>query len=154
MHARVFLKKALFRQCFIRCLQVGDPGICKVRGASKILPTSADACGEVTNCGAGRQEVGMCSIRGGSSGMYIVFASAEQVNKAKCTLETTAEIQNRGTSGPKKGHVNVPDKRTKKKSIKCFIIFPKFPLFQPLQILGSIQTSRFNSRNLDCTDAT
>ena len=32
--------------------------------------------------------------------------------------ETSPEIQNRGTSGPKIGHVNVSDKKTKKKKKK------------------------------------
>ena len=53
---------------------------------SEPTTTSADACGEVTGCNAGHQEVGRCSTRGGSQGMYITFASAKQVNKAESTL--------------------------------------------------------------------
>ena len=41
-----------------------------------VIATSADACGEVTGCDAGCQEVGRC--KGGSQGMYITFASAKQ----------------------------------------------------------------------------
>ena len=41
--------------------------------------------------------------------IYITFASSK-VNKAEPTLalkeETSQKIQNRGTSGPKKGHVS------------------------------------------------
>ena len=73
---------------------------------SEPTPTSADACGEVTRCNAGCQEVSRYSTRGGSQGIYITFASAKQVNKAEPTLalkprgeETSLEIQNRGTSG-------------------------------------------------------
>ena len=41
--------------------------------------------------------------------MYITFTSTKQMNKAKPTLalnpeETSPEIQDRGTSGPKIGH--------------------------------------------------
>ena len=46
---------------------------------------------------AGCQEIGMCSIRGGSWGMYITFASAKSNPE-----ETSPEIQNRVTNGPKK----------------------------------------------------
>ena len=36
--------------------------------------------------------------------------------------EMSPEIQNRGTSGPKIGHVNVSDKKTlKKKKVLCII---------------------------------
>ena len=49
-------------------------------------PTSADACGEVTGFDASCQEVGICSTRGGSQGMYIIFAFTKQVNKAEPTL--------------------------------------------------------------------
>ena len=63
--------------------------------------------GKVTGCDAGHQEVGRCSTRGGSQGMCITFASANKQNKVEPTLalkprETSPEIQNRGTSGPRK----------------------------------------------------
>ena len=67
---------------------------------------------------AGRQEVGMCSTRGGSEGMYITFASAMRIRQSPLWLwnpeETSPEIQNRGISGPPKGHV-CPPKTLKKK---------------------------------------
>ena len=49
----------------------------------------------------------MCSTKGGSQGNvhYICF---HNVNKAE---EMSPEIQNRGTSGPKIGHVNVSDNK-------------------------------------------
>ena len=61
----------------------------------------------------------MCSTRGGSQGMYITFASAMRTRQNPLWLwnpeETSPEIQNRGTSGLKIGHVNASDKKTKKK---------------------------------------
>ena len=63
----------------------------------------------------------MCSIRVGSWGMYITFASAKKVNKAEPTLALkprgdSPEIQNRGISGPKNGHVST--KNFKRKTLK------------------------------------
>ena len=58
----------------------------------------------------------MCSTRGGSQEMYITFASAMQIRQNP--EETSPEIQNRGTSGPKIGHVNVSDNKTLKKKPK------------------------------------
>ena len=58
---------------------------------------------------AGRQEVGKCSTRGESWGMYITFASAKIANKAEPTLA----LKPRGdvTSNPKQGY-QWPQKRT------------------------------------------
>ena len=72
-------------------------------------PTSADACGEVTGCVPGRQEVGKCSTRDESWGMYITFASAKIANKAEPTLA----LKPRGdvTRNPKQGY-QWPQKRT------------------------------------------
>ena len=51
-----------------------------------------------------------CRTRGGSQGMYIAFAYAIQKRQNPLWLgnpeETSPEIQNRDTSGPKIGHVN------------------------------------------------
>ena len=69
-----------------------------------------------------------CSTRGGSQEMYITFASAMWIRQNPLWLwnpeETSPEIQNRGTSGPKIGHVNVSDKKTGKKILEslCWII--------------------------------
>ena len=73
---------------FVFCL-----GDCQFE--SKPSPTSADACGEVISCDAGHQEIGMCSTRGGSWGMYTTF------NKAAPTLD----FKPRGdvTRNPKQG---------------------------------------------------
>ena len=51
---------------------------------------------------AGRQEVGKCSTRGESWGMYITFASAKIANKAEPTLA----LKPRGdiTRNPKQGY--------------------------------------------------
>ena len=62
---------------------------------------------------AGHQEVGKCSTRGGSWGMNITFPSAKKrIRQNPLWLwtpeQTSPEIQNRGTSGPKKGHVCPP----------------------------------------------
>ena len=67
---------------------------------------SADACGEMTGCAASRQEVSMCSTRGGSWEMYITVTSA---NKAEPTLA----LKPRGdvTRKPKQGY-QWPQKRT------------------------------------------
>ena len=75
------------------------------------IPTYADACREVTGCCAGHQEVGMCSTRCGSWGMYIILTSAK-VNKAEPTLALKPRgdyLRNtqEGASGPKIGHVCV-----------------------------------------------
>ena len=58
---------------------------------------------------AGRQEVGKCSTRGESWGMYITFASAKITNKAEPTLA----LKPRGdiTRNPKQGY-QWPQKRT------------------------------------------
>ena len=64
-------------------------------------PTSADACGEVTSCDAGCQEVGRCSTRGGFQGMYITFASAKQVNKVRNPKQGYQWDQNRHMCPPK-----------------------------------------------------
>ena len=58
---------------------------------------------------AGRQEVGKCSTRGESWGMYITFASANIANKAEPTLA----LKPRGdvTRNPKQGY-QWPQKRT------------------------------------------
>ena len=58
---------------------------------------------------AGRQEVGKCSTRGESWGMYITFASAKIANKAEPTLA----LKPRGdvTRNPKQGY-QWPQKRT------------------------------------------
>ena len=48
------------------------PGDCPFK--SEPSPTSADTCREVTGYTVGCQEVGMCSIRGGSQGMYIIHS--------------------------------------------------------------------------------
>ena len=51
--------------------------------------------------------------------MYTKFAFAMQIRQNPLWLwnleETSPEIQNRGTSGPKIGHVNVSDKKNLKK---------------------------------------
>ena len=54
----------------------------------------------------------MCSTRGASQGMYNTFVSTMwHIRQNPIWLgnpeETSPEIQNRGTSGPKIGHVNV-----------------------------------------------
>ena len=58
----------------------------------------------------GHQEFGRCSIRGGSQGMYVMYTSAMWIRQSPFWLwnpeETSSEIQNRGTSGPKKGKVS------------------------------------------------
>ena len=77
----------------------------------------ADACGEVTGHAAGHQEVGMCSTRDGSWGMYITFAFAKKkANKAEPTLA----LKPRGdvTRNPKQGYLWPPkrDKNFKKKN--------------------------------------
>ena len=76
----------------------------------------------------GRQEVGKCSTRGGSRGMYVTFASAQIANKA----EPTPVLNPRGdvTKNPKQGYQwpqkrtcvsakNVKTKRKKKQLISC-----------------------------------
>ena len=50
------------------------PGDCPFE--SEPTPTSADVCEEVTGCTVDHHEVGRCSIRGGSHGMYIILTSA------------------------------------------------------------------------------
>ena len=51
--------------------------------------------------------------------MYITFTSTMQISKTPLWLrnpeEMSLEIQNRGTNGPKIGHVNVSDKKIIKK---------------------------------------
>ena len=64
------------------CTFVFCSGDCPFK--SEPSPTSAHAYGEVTG-----QDVGMCSTRGGSQGMYITFASAIVVLPRPSTLHKT-----------------------------------------------------------------
>ena len=75
---------------------------------SEPTPTSADAGGGVTGSNAGCQEVGRCSARGGSQGMFITFTSIK-ANKA----EPTAVLKPRGdvTRNLKQGY-QWPQNRT------------------------------------------
>ena len=72
------------------------------------LPSLADASGKVMSCDASCQEVGRCSTRIGSQGIYITFASTK-VNKAEPTLA----LKPRGhiTRNPKEGY-HWPQNRT------------------------------------------
>ena len=94
------------------------------------------------------KRLAMGSTRGGSQGMYIIFASAKQIRQIPLWIwnlkETSPEIQNRG-SGPKIGLVNVSAHKTfflikvKKKwlssenneelSFKCFGLLQKLLQF-------------------------
>ena len=69
-------------------------------GDPEPIPTSAQACGEATGCHAGHREVGRCSTRGGSQGMYITFTSTK-VNKAEPIHVLKPRIN--VTSNPKHG---------------------------------------------------
>ena len=87
---------------------------------SKPSPTSADAYGEVTGCAAGHQEIGTCSTRDGSQGMYITFTSTKKsIRQNPLWLwnpkEMSPEIQNWGTSGPQKRQVSAKNFFVKKK---------------------------------------
>ena len=74
---------------------------------------------------AGRQEVGKCSTRGESWGMYITFASAKIANKAEPTLALkprgdVTRNPKQGYQWPQKGHVSAQKllKKKKKKTKK------------------------------------
>ena len=75
--------------------------------------TSTDACWEVTGCDASCQEVGRCSTRGGSQGMYYIHLH-KKANKAEPTLA----LKPRGdlTRNPKQWY-QWPQKRTCVRSI-------------------------------------
>ena len=66
------------------------------------------------------QEVGRCSTRSGSQRMYITSAYTMQRRQNPLWLwnpeETSPEIQNRGVSGSKIGHVNVSAENTAKQN--------------------------------------
>ena len=74
-----------------------------------------DACGEVTGCDSGHQEVVKCSTRGGPQGMYIMFTSTKQLNKAEPTLALKPRNPNRGTNDPKIEHMCPPKTFEKRK---------------------------------------
>ena len=76
-----------------------------------ISPTHVVACGEVTSCAAGHQEVSRCSTKDGSQGMCITFASERKLwNKAEPTPEKPRGDINRN---PKQvTGVSVAPKRT------------------------------------------
>ena len=76
------------------------PGDCPFK--SEPTPTSADACGEGTDCDAGCQKVSRCSNRGRSWEIYITFASAKQANKAEPTL--VLKPREEVTRNPKQGY--------------------------------------------------
>ena len=79
--------------------------------------TSATVCGDRTGC-TGCQEVGKCSTRGESWGMFITFTSAMRIRQPTLALKPRGDVTrnpNRGTSGPKKGHVSA--KNFKNKSV-------------------------------------
>ena len=61
----------------------------------------------------------MCSTRGGSRGMYIMFTCTMQIGQPTLwnPKEKSPEIQNRGTSGPKIGHVNLSAKNILKNNV-------------------------------------
>ena len=63
---------------------------------------------EATGCNAGYQEVGRCSTKCGYQGMYIKFASAKAnwERGLRKQEETSTEIQNKCTIGPKIGRMN------------------------------------------------
>ena len=52
---------------------------------SQFIPLLKHACRETIGHYAGHKEVGRCSMRGGSWGMFITFASTK-VNKVEPTL--------------------------------------------------------------------
>ena len=56
---------------------------------------------------AGRQEVGKCSTRGGSQGMYITFTSAMRIRQPTLALKPRGDV----TRNPKQGY-QWPQKRT------------------------------------------
>ena len=62
----------------------------------------------------------------GSQGMYITFASTMRIRQTPLWLlnpeETSLEVQNNHTSGPKIGHVNVSDQKPLKKVSSISII--------------------------------
>ena len=89
-----------------------------------------------------------CSTRGGSQEMYITFASAMRIRQNPLWLwnpeETSPEIQNRGTSGPKIGHVNVSDKKTlkkKKKRVEGILTETFLLTLRKLQLLRAVADS-------------
>ena len=86
-----------------------------------------------------------CSTRGGSWGMYTTFASTKkQIRQNPLWLwnpeEMTPEIQNRGTSGPQKGHVFAKN-FFKKVSVQ------ESWTFSSLEILITIQLYQFSEHN-------
>ena len=57
--------------------------------------------------------------------MYIMFASIMRIRQPTLALkskETSLEIQNKGTSGPKIGHMCPPKKKTKKKNSDLLLL--------------------------------
>ena len=74
---------------------------------------------------AGCQEVGKCSTRGKSWGLYITFTSAKIANKAEPTLALkprgdVTRNPKQGYQWPQNGHVSA--KNFKKKSYKCVFV--------------------------------
>ena len=76
---------------------------------------------------AGRQEVGKCSTRGESWGMYITFASAKIANKAEPTLalKPRGDVTRKPKQGyqwPQKGHVSAKNLKKNKKKNKYDLV--------------------------------
>ena len=110
-----------------------------VRGITRSNPSQVP-CGEVTSCTAGCQEVGMCSNRSESRGMYNIRLRQVRIRQDQLWLsnpeETSLEIQNRGASGPTKGQLSA--KNIKNRSVKFYplplrynIVFAKTSLGNP-----------------------
>ena len=67
--------------------------------------TSATVCGDRDWLCAGCQEVSKCSTRGGSWGMYIMFASAMQIRQPTLALKPRGDVtgnQKQGYQWPQK----------------------------------------------------
>ena len=66
---------------------------------SQSTPTSADACGEVTSCHAGHQEVCRCSTRGWFQGMNICFHKTFKNCRTHSGFDTQKRRHQKSKSG-------------------------------------------------------
>ena len=97
----------------IKFMETARPGLAQLvqfltqRYSESTSPLLATVCVDRTGSCAGCQDIGRCSTRSGSQGMYIMFASAMQIRQPSLTLKPRGDV----TRNPKQGY-QWPQNRT------------------------------------------
>ena len=102
--------------------------------------TSATVCGDRTGSVSGRQEVGKCSTRGGSQGMYITFTSAMQIRQPTLALKPRGDV----TRNPKQGYQCPPPQE------KDMCMCPPKTLKKKKRFISQLTHARFSREQDRC----